>query len=132
MLMILLTFLLLNVSFTIFSIGIQLQSINRIVFQTPKGLVERCVPMQYEDGFVPHFDKELLISKLTSYYQEVLDRYTKNVSVDYYFYNVSDGSYCLNDECDGVKVTINSIVSFSFVYHRTVFFEIREGNVYGN
>ena len=132
MLMILLVFLLMTVSFTIFSIGLQLQSINRIVFQTPKGIVERCIPMKYEEDYIPHFDKELLISKLTSYYEEVLDRYTKNVNVDFYFYNVNDGSYCLNDECDGVKVTINSTVSFSFVYHRTVYFEIREGNVYGS
>ena len=130
--MILLVFLLVTVSFTIFSLGLQLQSINRIVFQTPKGLVERCVPMEYEEDYVPHFDKALLISKLTSYYEKVLDRYTKSVDVDFFFYNVNDGSYCLTDECDGVKITINSKVSFSFVYHRTVYFEIREGNVYGN
>ena len=134
MLIILIVFTLITVSFTVFSVGVKLQSINRVIFQTPKGLVETCIPLYYEDeeDIKPYFDQTKLESKMTNYYQTTLKKYADRVEVSYSYYNASDDSYCLGDKCDGVEITIDSYVIFNIKHHRQIKFEIRKGDVYGS
>lgn len=134
MLIILIVCTLIAVSFTVFSVGVKLQSINRVIFQTPKGLVETCIPLYYqdEDNIKPYFDQVKLEQTMTNYYQSTLKKYADRVEVSYSYYNADDDSFCVDDKCDGVEITIDSYVVFNIKHHRQIKFEIRKGDVYGS
>ena len=122
------TCLLAVLSFSFLSISLNLQSANRVIMYTPKQIFETSIPiLQNVDEFIPYFDKELLTSKLKSYYDDNLTQYTVNYSLNIYFYNQEDGSLCISDACQAVEVEVKAEIIFSCGIERTIFYEIRNG-----
>lgn len=116
-------------AFLMFSISINLSSINRIVSFTPIDIFESSIPLLDEgDMKNPHFDKELLRSKLTSYYDASLPKYTKDYALALLFYDSNNGSYCLSNYCKAVQVKIDAKTVYNYTYSRTLTYEIKEAN----
>ena len=63
-----------------------------------------------------------------SYYNNIIPRYSKNYTVDFYYYNLTDQSMCLTNNCDGVEITINCKLNLTYDYHRVMFYELKENN----
>ena len=105
------------VSFTglLFSLNFSMQGLNRAVINTPIELLYRTV--SYEDDRVEE--------DLSHYYSKSLSRYCKDYTVDYYFYNKSDGSMCLNNRCDAVEITVSCKLIMNYTFYRVMYYELR-------
>ena len=113
--------------FQLFTITTNLTAINRVVIATPLALFETSIPLvNNEEGSPLYFDKRTLEDNLSVYYSNSLDKYTKKVSLDFYYYHQEDGSYCIDDKCNAVEVDISASIIFNFSYHRVMFYEIKE------
>ncbi|HPS19075.1 MAG TPA: hypothetical protein PLR04_03000 [Bacilli bacterium] len=127
-----LSLLLALLSLQLFAITMRLNTINRIVISTPISLLEISIPLVNEQNEEPlYFDQELLKDNFYRYYENTLSKYTSQISLEFYYYNQLDHSYCLGDKCDAVEVKITARVIFNFDYHRTMFYEIKDTN-YGH
>ncbi len=114
-------------SFQLFMITTNLTAINRIVITTPLALFETAIPLVNNEEEIPlYFDKRTLEDNLSVYYENSLDKYTKKVSLDFYYYHQEDDSYCVDDQCNAVEVNISAIVILNYSYHRVMFYEIKE------
>lgn len=116
------------ISFSFFTVTIRINAINRVVIATPIEIFETSIPLLDEDEEKNiYFDKEVLEEKLTNYYFSNLDKYTKEITLDFYYYNQIDKSYCVNDQCTAVEVCLESEIVFDFQYSRTMYYEIKKG-----
>ena len=61
-----------------------------------------------------------------SYYENVIPKYSKDYSINFYYYNSNNESMCLTDECDGVEITINCKLNITYEYQRVMFYEMGE------
>ncbi|HOZ02742.1 MAG TPA: hypothetical protein PKV57_02960 [Bacilli bacterium] len=114
-------------SFQLFTITTNLTIINRIVITTPLSLFETSIPLvNNEEDPSLYFDKRTLEDNLSIYYSNALEKYTKKVSLDFYYYHQEDDSYCIDDKCNAVEVDISATITFNFLYHRVMFYEIKE------
>ncbi len=114
-------------SFQLFTITTNLTAINRIVITTPLALFETAIPLINNEENAPlYFDKRTLEDNIDVYYSKTLDKYTKTVVLDFYYYHQEDDSYCIDDKCNAVEVDISATITFNFIYHRTMFYEIKE------
>ncbi len=113
--------------FQLFAITTNLTAINRIVIATPMALFETSIPLiNEEESTVLYFDKRTLEDNLSVYYSNVLDKYAKEVTLDFYYYYQEDQSYCIDDKCNAVEVNISAKIIFNFQYNRVMFYEIKE------
>ncbi len=110
-----------------FSLSFSLQGINRALVNTPIELMHSAVLFS-EDNI--HFNKTKFENVVLKYYDSILPRYTKEYDIDFYYYNLLDGSMCIEDECSGVEITIDCKLNFVSNYSRTMYYEIR-GNSNG-
>jgi len=118
-------------SFQLFTITTDLTVINRVVITTPLALFETSIPLVTNEENAPlYFDKRTLEDNLSIYYTDTLDKYTKKISLDFYYYHQEDDSYCIDDKCNAVEVDISATIIFNFLYHRVMFYEIKE-NAHG-
>lgn len=116
-------------SFQLFTVTTNLTAINRIVITTPVALFETSIPLISNEEFAPlFFDKRTLEDNLSVYYSNSLDKYTKEVVLNFYYYHQEDGSYCIDEKCNAVEVDISAIINFNFQYHRVMFYEIKENS----
>ena len=129
MIVMFLTATFLGVSFSIFGLSFSLNSINRVITNTPKELFEISVPY-INIGSTIHFDKNLLLKNLTSYYDDNLLQYVSHYSLNLYYYNKDDNSLCISSICQGVDVTIETSLLGFINYSRTMFYEIAKGALY--
>lgn len=124
----LLVFLLSILELNMFSISLRMGAVDRIVTETPKEIFESSIPVVTEERkFVPFFNKALLEEKVQHYYKMNLSNSCKSYSVDFYYYNPSDYSTCLSENCNAVEVSVTANIIFSFNYSKTIFYEIRKG-----
>ena len=75
-----------------------------------------------------YFKQEIDEKTLITYYDYSLSRYTNNHEVDFYYYNRTDGSMCLANECDAVEISIKCKLIFNYDYSRTMYYEIEGRN----
>jgi hypothetical protein len=115
----------------VFSISMNIQTVNRVVFNTPKSLFEAAIPLvSEEEKFTPYFDKEKLKHSLTYYYSKNFDKHIKNYVLNFYYYSPHDYAICVDDKCQAVSVEVTVNFAFDFKYQRNVYYEIKEGNYY--
>lgn len=117
--------------FSSFTLSYRLQTINRIVINTPVEIFELSIPIVNIDESNLYFDKKKLETSVLQYYQNNLSDYFKTYDVSFYYYNQSDESICVNDQCNAVEITIDGIYMFNFHYERTINYEIHKGAKYG-
>ena len=100
------------------------QGVNRAVINTPIEAMYSSI--RFEDG-EQYFDKEVLENKLLNYYDASLSRYTKNMEIEFYYYNIDDGSMCLTNKCNAVEISVDCKLTFDVKYHRVMYYEIKGG-----
>ena len=105
-----------------FSLSFSIQGIKRALVCTPIELMHSTVLFK-EDGV--HFNKSKFEEVIISYFDNVIPRYAKEHDVEFYYYNLLDGSMCIEDDCDGVEITLNCKLTIGYEYSKTMFYEIR-------
>lgn len=111
------------VSVEFFTLNYSIQGLNRAILYTPIEMMYKSVQM-YGDS--PLFRKDDFEDLILSYYSKILPRYVDSYNVDFYYYNSIDQSMCLNDNCDGVEITVTCKLNITYDYHRTMFYELIE------
>lgn len=122
MIMAILAILILSFCLGAFAISYQINGINRAVMATPISIIEKCVVLN--QGEEPKINKDQVSELLTYYYDNALSKYTENYWVDYYFYNVNDESYCINDNCSALDITVGAYLMYNYFYKRVMFYQI--------
>ncbi len=113
------------VSLQYFALNYSIQGLNRAILYTP-------IEIMYK-GLITYGDKPLISRDdfeyiVLSYYNNIIPRYSKNYTVDFYYYNLTDQSMCLTNNCEGVEITINCKLNLTYDYHRVMFYELKENN----
>lgn len=130
MLLILFSFLGMMSSFVVFTCAMHIHSIDRIVLSTPKSIFESSVPLVSDDeDYIPYFNKITLEDKLTSYYQNNIHDFIKSLDINFYYFNPLDDSICVDENCQGVKVTVKIDFPFNLDYEKTLSYEIQGGTL---
>ncbi|MCQ2815298.1 MAG: hypothetical protein MJ227_03310 [Bacilli bacterium] len=114
-----------TVMFSTFTVTTELTSVNRVFMNIPVEYIETSVPI-IKDPEHLSFSKEKLEHNIYHYFDVCLSKYVKSFSVTYYYYNASDKSYCIEDECSSVKITLDATVAFNINYNKSVNFQISE------
>lgn len=123
--------LLLILCMSMFTVTSSLNAINRIVLFTPKTIFESSIELvQDNDAFIPFYNKETLKKQLTSYYNNNLLKYCSDYEMKIYYFN-DDDSYCVEEKCPNVEVTVISRLVFNYEYSKTIQYQIKEG-AYGH
>ena len=120
------SFLVVTLSFNFFMMSYQVNGLNRLVMNAPISLFETAIElMDINEDNGPIFNKETLENNLTSYFDFSLPHYTDEYEVNFYYYNPSDHSVCLNENTKAVEVSVSASFIFAFQYRKTMFYEIR-------
>ena len=121
MILVFLSAILMVYSDQMFDLSFCIHGIQRTLISTPIELMHNAVLIS-DDGI--HFNKQKFENTVLNYYQNILPRYTKEYDVDFYYYNLSDGSMCIEDKCSGAEITVNCKLTFVKDYTRTMYYEI--------
>ena len=120
------SFFVVVISFNFFIISYQVNGVNRLVLSAPISLFETAIDMyDINETTGPTFNKETLENNLTSYFGYSIHNFTDDYQLSFYYYNPSDHSMCLNDNCQAVEVTVSAELALSYQYNKTMFYEIR-------
>ena len=120
------SFMVVVLSFNFFMMSYQVNGLNRLVMNAPISLFETAIElMDINEDNGPVFNKETLENNLTSYFDFSLPHYTDEYEVNFYYYNPSDHSVCLNEKAKAVEVSVSASFIFAFQYQKTMFYEIR-------
>ena len=105
-----------------FSLSFSIQGVKRALISAPIELMHSAVLFQ-DDGV--HFNKTKFENVVITYFGKIIPRYASEHDVEFYYYNLSDGSMCIEDQCDGVEITLNCKLTIGYEYSNTMFYEIR-------
>lgn len=126
MVTVIISLLVVVLSFNFFMMSYQINGINRLVMSAPISLYETAInfyEIDEENG--PYFDKEILEDNITSYFTFHMPRYSEDYTLDFYYYNPSDHSLDMNDEVKAVEVTLEANIILYYRYQKTMYYEIR-------
>lgn len=123
MLMYLIALLLVIIAFNTFAITYQANGINRVVVSTPISLLESYVELYGDNSLL--INVPLGEDAISEYYWNNISKYTPNFDIEFYPYNVSDGSYCVYDYCSGLEINIKANLSFGFKYNKSFYYEVK-------
>ena len=114
-------------SLQFFSFTYRINGINRAVYNIPISIFEASIPL-VQDVSDPkiYFDKQYLDNQLTSYFNQVIYRFTDKYSLRYYYYVQDDYSICRTDYCDAVEVTLNARITLFSNYSKTMRFYVHK------
>ena len=125
MVTIIISFLVVVLSFNFFMMSYQINGINRLVMSAPMSLYETAINVfEIDEEKGPYFDKEILEENITYYFTFHMPRYTENYQLDFYYYNPIDHSLDMNDEVKAVEVTLNANIILYYHYQKTMYYEI--------
>ena len=125
MVAIIISFLVVVLSYNFFMVSYQINGINRIVMSAPLSLYESAINLfEINEEIGPTFDKEILEDNITSYFDYHMPRYTNEYELEFYYYNPSDHSIELSDNVKAVEVLVSATLVLSFHYEKTMFYEI--------
>ena len=125
MVTIIISFLVVVLSFNFFMMSYQINGINRLVMSAPMSLYETAINVfEIDEEKGPYFDKEILEENITYYFTFHMPRYTEDYQLDFYYYNPIDHSLDMNDEVKAVEVTINATIILYYHYQKTMYYEI--------
>ena len=116
--------------FASFTVSFRLNTINRVVLNTPKEIFEESIPLLDVNKNEIYFDKNNLYLNLKEYYDNSLNVALPDYQMSLFYFNLQDGSMCTIEKCRGVEVTISGTYIFSFVYSQTISYQIQEGGAY--
>lgn len=126
MIAMIISFFVVFISFNFFMISYEINGINRIVMSAPLSLYETTINLfDIDEDEGPYFDKEILEDNITSYFDYHLPRYVDDYDLSFYYYNPSNHSLDMDDECRAVEVTISAELVLATHYQKTMFYEIR-------
>lgn len=125
MVTIIISLLVVVLSFNFFMMSYQINGINRLVMSAPMSLYETAINVfEIDEETGPYFDKEVLEENITYYFTFHMPRYTEDYQLDFYYYNPIDHSLDMNDEVKAVEVTINANIILYYHYQKTMYYEI--------
>lgn len=113
------------VSLQYFALNYSIQGLNRAILYTPIEIMYKGLITLGDKPLISRDDFEYIV---LSYYNNIIPRYSKNYTVDFYYYNLTDQSMCLTNNCEGVEITINCKLNLTYDYHRVMFYELKENN----
>ena len=113
------------VSLQYFALNYSIQGLNRAILFTPIEIMYKGVVSLGDKPLISRDDFEYIV---LSYYDHIIPRYSKEYTVDFYYYNLSDQSMCLTDNCEGVEITINCKLNITYNYHRVMYYELKESS----
>ena len=126
MVTIIISFLVVVLSFNFFMMSYQINGINRLVMSAPMSLYETAINVfEIDEEKGPYFDKEILEENITYYFTFHMPRYTDDYRLSFYYYNPNNHSLYLGNEPRAVEVTIRASLVLFNNYRRTMFYEIR-------
>ena len=125
MILLFLSAILLVFSAQIFALNFSIQGLNRAIINTPIELMYRTVYIGSSDV---QFDSKKFEIELLKYYDQTLSRYSKERTIDFYYYDLADGSMCLRNYCDAVEITIDCKLMMTYTFHRVMYYELRRNN----
>ena len=126
MLMMIISFFVVVLSFNLFMMSYQVNGVNRLVLGTPIALLETSINMfNINEKEVPKFNQTTLEKNLTSYYAQSMPHYTDDYSLSFYYYNPKNHSVCLSSSCSAVEVTVDAYLALGYHYNKTMYYEIR-------
>ena len=125
MVAVIISLLVVVLSFNFFMMSYQINGINRLVMSAPMSLYETAINVfDIDEETGPYFDKEILEENITSYFTFHMPRYTDDYELDFYYYNPSDHSLDMNDEVKAVEVTLEADIVLHYRYQKTMYYEI--------
>ena len=125
MVTVIISFLVVVLSFNFFMMSYQINGINRLVMSAPMSLYETAINVfEIDEETGPYFDKQILEENITYYFTFHMPRYTEDYQLDFYYYNPIDHSLDMNDEVKAVEVTINANIILYYHYQKTMYYEI--------
>ena len=126
MAMIFFALLVVTLSFNFFMISYQVNGINRLVYGVPVSLFETSLNLYgVDENNCAFFIKDTLEEKLTSYFNALMKRYADDYTLDFYYYNPSNHSLCVSENCSAIEVTVEANLVLNYHYEKTLFYEIR-------
>ena len=125
MVTVIISFLVVVLSFNFFMMSYQINGINRLVMSAPMSLYETAINVfEIDEETGPYFDKEILEDNITYYFTFHMPKYTDDYELEFYYYNPIDHSLDMNDEVKAVEVTINANIILYYHYQKTMYYEI--------
>ena len=125
MVAIIISLLVVVISFNFFMMSYQINGINRLVMSVPISLYETAINVfEIDEEIGPCFNKQILEENITYYFTFHMPRYTEDYELDFYYYNPIDHSLDMNDEVKAVEVTINANIILYYHYQKTMYYEI--------
>ena len=120
------SFLVVVLSFNFFMMSYQINGINSLVMSAPVSLYETSIVLfEIDEETGPYFDKEILEDNITSFFSFHMNKYTSDYDLDFYYYLPIDHSIDMSDEPKAVEVTLHTTVALSYHYQKTMYYEIR-------
>ena len=125
MVAVIISLLVVVLSFNFFMMSYQINGINRLVMSAPMSLYETAINVfDIDEETGPYFDKEILEENITSYFTFHMPRYTDDYELDFYYYNPSDHSLDMSDEVKAVEITLEADIVLHYRYQKTMYYEI--------
>lgn len=125
MVAIIISLLVVVISFNFFMMSYQINGINRLVMSVPISLYETAINVfEIDEEIGPCFNKKILEENITYYFTFHMPRYTEDYELDFYYYNPIDHSLDMNDEVKAVEVTINANIILYYHYQKTMYYEV--------
>ena len=125
MIAVIISFLIMVMSFNFFVVSYQINGINRLVLSAPISIYETAIDLfDIDEEIGPVFDKEILEDNITSYFDYQMPRYTNDYSLLFYYYNPIDHSIELSDNAKAVEVQIDAGLALGYHYKKTMYYEI--------
>ncbi|MBQ6730566.1 MAG: hypothetical protein IJR08_01490 [Bacilli bacterium] len=121
----LISFIVVFLSFNFFMVSYQINGVNRLITGAPLSLFETAIVLYDIEENGPYFDKEILEDNLTSFFDYHLPRYVSQYSLSFYYYNIENHSINMTDEPKAVEVTFQAELVLDKHYQKTMYYEIR-------
>ncbi len=121
----LISFIVVFLSFNFFMVSYQINGLNRLITGAPLSLFETAIVLYDIEENGPYFDKEILEDNLTSFFDYHLPRYISQYSLSFYYYNIENHSINMTDEPKAVEVTFQAELVLDKHYQKTMYYEIR-------
>lgn len=121
-------FLFITCLFMNFSLGsISYFGVHRTFMLMFRGVIENALKSVDKSGepVSPYFDEDLLKANVEEYLDKNITRYTHEYETNYYFYYLEDKTYCSNDYCRGVRISLRAKIDGMFQYEKAKSFSIK-------
>lgn len=120
------SFLVVVLSFNFFIISYQINGVNRLVLGMPISLYENSINMfGILSAVGPAFNKSELETNITSYFDYHMPRYTNEYELSFYYYKIEDHSLDMTTGPKAVEITVKAELAMFTHYQRTMYYEIR-------